>query len=339
MVTLKVGRAPTPYANRPMGMFGLPDWQDILPGTGWPVLLAGNGASRVVSNAFAYGSLLEAANLGVDDRALFDQLGTSNFEEVLRALDFAALVQQQLGIDPGPVLGRRQTIQNALVATVNHHHVPWADVEGDRLAAIKQALLSYDAVFSTSYDLLFYWAINQGGAEGFLDHLWHEPGYYFDPANSPLWGGRTAVHWIHGALQLYEYGGSQTAKRVNFMGAALLEQFASGGQLPLYVAEGAAQQKGAKIASSEYLTFCLKTLEQESRDLVIFGQALGDADRHLVDAIKLHPGRRLSYSIYPVDQLQVNAERARVTQILNDPDIQFFDSTTHPLGDPTLTVP
>jgi hypothetical protein len=320
-------------------MFGLHDWHEVPVGPGWPVLLAGNGASRAVSSAFAYDSLLDAADLEADDQALFNHLGTSNFEEVLRALDFAILVQQQLGYDPTPVGDRRQLIQNALVEAVNSHHVAWTDVEGVRLTAIKNALRDYRAVYSTSYDLLFYWAINQGGAAiDFLDHLWHEPGHYFDAANSPVWGDRTAVYWLHGALQLYEYGIGEAAKRVNLMGAALLTQFASDGKLPLYVAEGTAQQKHAKIASSEYLTFCLESLQAEERDLVVFGQALGDSDAHLVEAIKLHPHRRLAYAIYPANQLQVDAHRAKVAQLIDRDDIQFFDSTTHALGAPELFV-
>lgn len=322
-----------------MGMFGLQDWHEVPVGPGWPVLLAGNGASRAVSSAFAYDSLLDAAGLDAVDQALFDHLRTSNFEEVLRALDFAIVVQQQLGYDQTPVADRRQLIQNALVETVNSHHVAWTDVEGARLTAIKNALRDFRAVFSTSYDLIFYWAINAGGAGAdFLDHLWHEPGHYFDAANSPVWGDRTAVHWMHGALQLYEYGIGQTAKRVNLMGDALLTQFASDGKLPLYVAEGTAQQKHAKIASSEYLRFCLGSLQSEERDLVVFGQALSDSDAHLVEAIKLHPNRRLAYAIYPVSQLQVDADRAKVAQLVGRGDIQFFDSTTHALGAPDLFV-
>jgi hypothetical protein len=324
-----------------VGQFGLDDWQDVPAGAGWPVLLAGNGASRAVSSAFAYDSLIDAAVqaalLDENDLALFAQLGTTNFEEVLRAVDFASVMLQQLNHDHTAVLQRRQTIQHALVATVNAHHAPWSAVEGDRLAMIKEALLQFDAVFSTSYDLLFYWAMNYVNADAFLDHFWH-PGNCFDPNHSPVWGDRTAVYWIHGALQLYEDGVGNTAKRVNLAGAALLSQFASDGLLPLYVAEGTAHQKQAKIASSHYLTFCLDTFEDDGRDVVVFGQALGDSDRHLVDAIKQHPNRRIACSIYPSDQLSVNFERARIAQLLNKPDVYFFDSTTHPLGEPELFV-
>jgi hypothetical protein len=325
-----------------VGQFGMDDWEDLPPGNGWPLLLAGNGASRAVSAAFAYGSLFDAAVgaelLNANDVALFQQAGTKNFEEVLRALDFAALVLGQLGHCQTAVLQRRQSIQNALVATVKTHHVSWNAVDGQRLTAIKAALLQSEAVFSTSYDLLFYWAINFLNADDFVDYFWSMPGNYFDPTDTPIWGDRTAVYWIHGALQLYEDGAGNTAKRVNLAGEALLSQFASDDKLPLYVAEGTHHQKKAKIASSQYLAFCLDAFESDGRDLVVFGQALGESDRHLVDAIKLHPNRRIACSIFPSDQASVALERARVSQLLEPANLFFFDSTTHPLGDSSLFV-
>jgi len=230
-------------------------------------------------------------------------------------------------------------VQRALVEAVNQRHVAWTDVDDDRLTAIRSALQAYKAVFTTSYDLLFYWAINHGGTRQFVDHLWHLPGHYFDTNDSPVWHNRTAVYWIHGALQLYRLGDRRTAKRVNVAGAALLTQFADRGVLPLYVAEGTADEKRLAIGSSDYLTFCLEALEGEDRDLVVFGQALGPPDQHLVDAVSRHPDRRVAYSVYPSGQLHVNAERARVAQALNREDIDFFDSTTHPLGTPALAVP
>jgi len=95
------------------GSVWMEDWKDLEPDD-WPVLLAGNGASRAVSDAFAYDSVLAAADLDHDDVELFDHLGTLNFEEVLRSLDFARIVHEQLGGDPGDVQGRREAVRHAL---------------------------------------------------------------------------------------------------------------------------------------------------------------------------------------------------------------------------------
>lgn len=322
-----------------MAPFGLDDWGDLGDDDDWPVLLAGNGASRAVSDAFAYDSLLAAADLDLDDIELFEHLDTSNFEEVLRSMDFATVVHEQLGGDPDDVQDRRELIRDALVETVNDHHVDWLDVEGPRLTTIKQALAAFDSVFTTSYDLLFYWAMNHNGADWFTDFFWHMPGNFFDSDDSPPIADRTSVYWLHGGLHLYRTADDGTAKRVHLVGAALLDQFAADGLLPLYVAEGSSEQKRRSIRRSDYLAFCLEEFERDGRPLVVFGQALGPSDQHLVDAIKQVPDREVAYAVYPSTQLAVNGVRAAIEELLDRDDIAFFDSTTHPLGDPGLYVP
>src|SRR5688572_12623211 len=115
-----------------MGQFGLADWAEVSDGAEWPVLLAGNGASRPVSPVFDYGSLFEAANLSDNDRGVFDELSTVNFEEVLRSLDIAAFISLQEGHDTDSIAQRHEAVRNALVRAVNDHHVPWNDVQGPR---------------------------------------------------------------------------------------------------------------------------------------------------------------------------------------------------------------
>lgn len=320
-----------------MGLFGLSNWEDIAADGDWPVLVAGNGASRAVTGKFAYPSLFAVANLNDDDRALFDMLGTANFEDVIRSLDVARFVCVQMGLDVGAIDARHEAVRHALVETVNHHHVAWHEVEGPRLLAIKAALREFNIVFTTSYDLLFYWAMNFEGADDFLDHFWHYPDNHFEADDSPVWANRTAVHWLHGGLHIYRWGVDGTAKRVND-GAALLAQFADGGHLPLYVAEGTAEQKRQAIRRSDYLTYCFETLEADERDLVIFGQALGPYDQHLVDSVKVHVGRRIAYGVYPTNQVEVDLIVASVKNLLNE-QVKFFDSTTFPLGVPALAVP
>lgn len=314
-----------------MGQFGLDDWADVAATGDWPVLLAGNGASRVVSDLFAYPSLLAVADLDPDDRDLFEDIGTTNFEEVLRALAISVVVCQQLGHDVAELNGRINSVRHALVATVNHHHVAWDDVQGAPLLAIKGALREYEIVFTTSYDLLFYWAMNFDGAGDFIDHFWHAPDNHFDPYDSPIWNNRTAVYWLHGGLHIHRWDVDGTAKRVN-NGAALLAQFADDGTLPLYVAEGTADQKRSAIRRSDYLTHCFETLQAEERPIVVFGQALGQSDEHIVDALKGHHAGRIAYGVHPTSQAEVNLTCASVAHRLQTETVAYFDSTTHPLG-------
>jgi hypothetical protein len=320
-----------------VGAYGLADWSELANGSLWPVSLLGNGASRAVSEVFAYDSLLAEANLADADLDLFETIGTSNFEEVLRALDIARFVCQQLNHNDAGVQARRDGIRQALATTIHNHHVGWQQAAGWRLTEIRAALRDFSAVFTTSYDLILYWAMNYPAPDGFIDHFWHMPDNHFDAADSPTWNDRTVVYWLHGGLHIYRWGSDGTAKRVND-GAALLGQFAEGGFLPLYVAEGTAEQKRRAIRDSDYLSFCLRSLESDDRAIAIVGHAIGEPDQHLVEAISCHPDRRVAYGVYPTTQLEVDATRARIQQRLNNDAVEFFDSTTHPLGAPTLTV-
>ncbi|MDQ6615694.1 MAG: DUF4917 family protein [Actinomycetota bacterium] len=137
-----------------MGDYGLDDWAD-LAGRGWPALLVGNGASCAVSAKFAYGSLFDVAPLDKADIELFDALDTVNFEEALNHLRTARLVCNQLGHNDDEVHDRYLSIRESLINAVNAHHVAWEEVDtGGRLKLIRDALLAYDRVFTTSYDLL-----------------------------------------------------------------------------------------------------------------------------------------------------------------------------------------
>jgi len=154
---------------------------------------------------------------------------------------------------------------------VNDHHVDWLDVEGLRLTTIKQALRDCHSVFTTSYDLDFYWAMNHNGAHGFADFFWHVPENYFDPDDSGLIPNRTHVYWLHGGLHLYRTADDGTAKPRGRRVARPVRRWWTSS---LYVAEGAPEQKRRSIRRSDYLTFCLERFEEDDRPLVVFGQSL-----------------------------------------------------------------
>lgn len=51
--------------------------------------------------------------------------------------------------------------------------------------------------------------------------------------------------------------------------------------MPLFVSEGSSEGKVQKINASEYLSWCLRQLEQESRNTVVFGTGFYDQDNHI----------------------------------------------------------
>lgn len=323
-----------------MGAFGLEDWEDIDDGD-WPTLLVGNGASRAVSMKFAYESLYAIAPLTQDDRDLFDALGTTNFEEILNHLRTASLVCDQLGHASTDVDDRYDSIRDALINAVQARHVGWSDADtGDRLLNIRNALLDYDAVFTTNYDLLIYWAMMNAGTPpgaGFGDLFWNAD-YAFDSFDTEPFRNKTLVYWLHGGLHLYRTPAGETKKRTN-TGASLLTTFAAGNGVPLFVSEGTWQQKRRAIRRSDYLEHVYTAFAQSEGPLVVFGQAFGDPDRHLVEAVRRDPAREIAYGIYAASQQSANLQRAQIENHFAQASIAFFDSTTHPLGDPALAVP
>lgn len=60
---------------------------------------------------------------------------------------------------------------------------------------------------------------------------------------------------------------------------------------------------------------------------------------HIVAALNKGAPREVAVSIYPRENAQwIIQEKARITELLGDNNPRFFDSTTHPLGDPSLTI-
>jgi hypothetical protein len=324
-----------------MGIFGLADWDDVAEDREWPVILLGNGASRAVSAKFAYDSLYNVAPLTLDDEDLFDALATRNFEEVLNHLRTARLVCEQVGHNHNEVQDRYDSIREALIIAVHAHHVTWQEVNaGDRLLKIRQALLMHSAVFTTSYDLLIYWAMMNAGVpagDGFGDLFWNAA-HTFDPLDAEAFGDKTLVYWLHGGLHLYRSSSGETKKRTN-TGANLLTTFASAGRIPLFVSEGTSAQKRRAIRRSDYLEHVYSTLADTDDDLVVFGLAFGQPDNHLVRAIRKTPDRHIAYGVRATTLQRANLQRAQIENMFPAATISFFDSRTHPLGDPALLVP
>jgi Domain of unknown function (DUF4917) len=322
-------------------------WDEIQEEATWDTLLLGNGFSINLWRGFTYASLYEEAERGTrfggltgTDKRLFAKLGTENFELVLRELRSALQMAELLHQDPSPYQERYGTVQLALGAAIRSVHIDRVETPEATLAAIRPQSQRYTRIFTTCYDLMLYWAMGYGETfDGFRDCFWSD-GNRFDPNNADIWGG-TAVYFLHGAMHLIVEGSGVTRKLTRDH-RTLLEQF---GQpipgdtkaRPLLITEGSSQDKIRAIDNNEYLTHCLKRFEHHEDPLVVFGHGLGEQDQHLVDAINGHPDRAVAVSVRPGTRKAVRAWQARFRAKLDTPHLYFFDSTTHPLGDPKLT--
>jgi hypothetical protein len=115
--------------------------------------------------------------------------------------------------------------------------------------------------------------------------------------------------------------------------------------IPLFVSEGTSEDKMRVIEGSDYLSFAYREFANDHQPLVVFGSAFAVA--HITRAMTSAPWpRKVAVSIKANSPEEAVSEKLRVHKAVADhsaesgskPDVLFFDSTTHPLGDPGLQV-
>lgn len=321
--------------------------------TAWPhlnashpcsALLLGNGASRAVWRPFAYFSLFDIAQrvrnkpLGLSDQALFKSMNTELFEPLLSALNTTVRVNAALAISSSAPLNRYYAIKEALIHAVRSVHIPWKLLPATTLTAINAELRNYRTVFSSNYDLLCHWAASTA-PDGFAP-LFDDEGD-FDVSRTQVQG--TRLLYLHGGLHLLKTQEGGTRQRAAD-GSQLLNGFAinTPGDVPLFVNEGASDDKLRAIRASDYLTWCYAELARHSEGLCVFGHHLDQADRHLLQAIKQARPVHIAIGILPVSEAAIISQKQHYARLFADSPallVHFFDAATHPLGAAQLNVP
>ncbi|HST34026.1 MAG TPA: DUF4917 family protein [Solirubrobacteraceae bacterium] len=320
-------------------------WPDLAEDYAGAALLCGNGLSVNVWPAFAYGSLFEHARDGgltAEDLELFAD--TENFERVLSDLNTAIRVNETLAQPTDAIFERYRSIQRGLGHAVREVHLTRTQVPDSVLTRIRDEIVGYEWIFSTSYDLLLYWAMGCGGSfSPFIDHF-RQAGLRFDPDRADVYAGQVPVYFLHGALHLVVGGSGVTWKLRRNAIQSVLDQFGEPIEgdpqaRPLLVSEGTARDKLRAIEGNAYLASALQTLRELELPVVVFGSSLGLQDDHLLDALNEHPTRPIAISLLPGNRRQVAARQADIYARLETDELRFFDATSHPLGDRALKVP
>jgi hypothetical protein len=319
------------------------DWSN-LSDEEWPTLLIGNGMSINLWAGFGYSSLYQSAPLTQPAQAIFNELGTTNFEQGLECLHHANVALRALSESTAKVDQTYEEVRDALFTTVGDVHVPWGSFPQSSHDQIALEIDSHVSVFTTNYDLSLYWSqLQTAKSVNVVDFFWGA-GRQFDPADAGIRSRQsTGVYYLHGGLHLWQ--DDQTGENGKWTSGdcRLLSIQTKYGPMadrrPLFVSEGTSAAKVRTIRQSTYLSFCLDQLRADNRPTVVFGQSLSDQDRHVVEALVDGPTRRIAVSMYPTgDDKGVLAEKARIQQALGSHQIEFFDSTTHPLGDSGLLI-
>jgi hypothetical protein len=331
-------------ASEPDGT--LHDWREIATAHKWDTLLLGNGLSINVWEPFGYGKLFDHARgsriFTAEDRALFSR--TPNFERVLGEILTAIRVNDCVGVETAPLYERYRNIQLALGHAVRAVHVNRDGVPMSTRRRIREAMEEFEWIFTTSYDLLIYWAVAcDGRFDPFVDLFFGED-LKFDPARSDVRAGCVPVYFLHGALHLVVGGADITWKLRRKRMDTLLDQFGEPipgdpQARPLLVTEGSAEDKLSAIERNGYLSHALKRLEARDLPAVVFGSGLSQHDSHITDALSRNPGRPIAISMLPGRKRKLFAAQSDIYTRLEASSLLFFDSTTHPLGDLALRAP
>ena len=209
---------------------------------------------------------------------------------------------------------------------------------------IAEAIDGYDTVFTTNYDLTVYWSFIQEleNAVQVADLFWGPAGT-FDRRRTDVWSGWTGLYYLHGAIHLWQDTDGVNGKWAHADGGRLLDlarQYTpSSSRRPLFVSEGISQKKMLAIRSSAYLTHCYETFENDRNNTVVLGHSLSEGDMHIIEALRQGPDRHIAVSVYPHQRGEdIVQTKARITAALDPHTVSFFDSETHPLGDPVLNV-
>ncbi|WP_223526670.1 DUF4917 family protein [Pseudomonas sp. BF-B-26] len=331
-----------------MGRLGvdsrLLDWAEVNDDE-WTSLLLGNGFSINIWGEFNYPSLFRVAqrvevvpHLVRESLALFDHLGTSNFEDVLRILYHSHLVDSQLGSPQSDQIEDLYVnTKDSLSAAINYAHVP-PDFRG--LRNINTILAEYKDVFTTNYDLIPYWAIMKDSYD-FRDFFWGGNNS-FDLNDVGVPRDKTVIYYLHGAVHLIEKPDGTTKKLVGagFERLSDLFDLDHPEQIPLMISEGSSASKFSRIKRNDYLRFCYSRLSTLAGNLVVMGHSLHqNYDQHILDAISDSDVERIAVSVWPhMSEIDIISFKTRLMRELDGKDLYFFNSETHPLGVPELCV-
>lgn len=267
-------------------------------GKGRSHLLLGNGFSMACDPIFDYQNLYDkAVELGISARAqaVFERMGTNNFEAVMRLLDDGHWLANNYGLvhsDQSEMLEDLAVIKRTLIEAVAHSHLDHTGMVSNlKKQAAAKFLQPYHNVFTTNYDLLLYWVNMSASApppyqDGFRGE-WEDPGAETVVFTEHL-GGKQGMFFLHGALHLFVNAGELRKHCWCRRETPLTQLIRAGldmGQYPLFVAEGTHEKKLEQIHRSGYLSYCLSKLGRIKNRLVTLGASFGENDTHILNVI------------------------------------------------------
>lgn len=280
-------------------------------------ILLGNGFSIAAHPPFAYGGLLQAADLDAEVRAIFAAARTTNFEAVMRY--WLAEAFNGSAATRSDALAKVDLLKRTLVEAVHRVHPARRTAIGPgRWAHCEQFLTNFigrardrrrlaGRVFTTNYDLLLWWAVTPDRGRHKPDKLFKgHDGFRLDQYEGL---GSADLIYLHGALHLFPAG--RGVRKLSYSDAkgALHDQVAAhlrAGAYPIFVSEGASTLK--RPSGDGYLREALTkfgyTAKSPDRVLFTLGHGLGLEDDHIFEAVKRGKIRRVFLGAYGAQEIE-----------------------------------
>lgn len=280
-----------------------------------PAIILANGFSQSWDpEIFSYANLLEAADFGDRNeiiRPLFESLETFDFETVSKNLTAAEKIL--LAYDPENiviknVISDREVLKNSLIKAISDTHPDLPNkITNSQYRAVRTFLSQFDEVFSTNYDLLFYWARNK--ADLAPEDYETDDGFRIERRWRGYETGQN-VHFLHGGLHIYDTEQSIKKHAYTEEGETIIQQVRNNlnhGSFPLFVSEPTYQKKKQRIEHNPYLNYCFQALADLTGTLFIHGHSMDENDKHIFDQIKLSKVSKIFVSIYGNENSEQNS--------------------------------
>jgi len=279
-------------------------------------LLLGNGFSMSYdSKIFSYNALSQFLDKLDNDvlQKLFQIVKTSNFELMMQQLENVAQIAGVFGADKKVVDKIRQaatTLKVSLIDAIKELHpehvfeIP--DEKSKACATVLHSFLSNEGhIFTTNYDLLLYWVLMRNEIENAIDGFGRDAEETDEWVASDdrdyselRWGkykGIQTVHYLHGALQLFDTG--IDVIKEEYTGEHLLLQNIKDRmakkEYPIFVTAGNGYEKLTHIVHNKYLSYCYEALSTINGSIVVFGFGFGEYDEHIIAAINKASKKRM----------------------------------------------
>lgn len=299
-------------------------------------LLLGNGFSIACEpKIFTYASIYQEAEFGshTQVKKAFDLLGTTDFELVIDALEKSSIVvpaYRKGFLNTCKKMKRDcDTIKGLLISTISSRHPARpSDIPEHKYNKCRKFLSHFiqrnnrGRIYTLNYDLLLYWALmheldNVDGdnrfADGFGRKTWIENGEVY-ASDELFWQGKSTsqnIHYLHGALHLYDAGHQVQKFSWTDTGISLIDQSREAlkeGKFPLFVTEGNNLRKMEKINHNAYLFTSFRSFEDVINSgkssepgntcLFLYGISFSTNDNHIFNKIGHGRIKHLFVSIY-----------------------------------------